>query len=214
MSHHRPRRKATIYTRNGDRGETGLFSGQRLPKSHIIFEALGDLDELNAKLGAVRLGLLEDDSDSEFENMVREIQSRLIDIGSSVATPRDATKSKTKLERTAFEQEHVDQLEGFIDRLEAELPKLTSFILPSGGKRAVAFHEARTLCRRAERHLVAAAEAFEQEDTVKRYINRLSDLLFMCARYYSRKDGFPEHVYRKQRKTRKRARSQENEVDV
>lgn len=212
MSHYRLHRKATIYTRHGDRGETGLFSGQRLPKSHVVFEALGDLDELNAKLGAVRLGLLEDDSDAEFENMVREIQSRLIDIGSSVATPRNATKSKTKLERTAFEQEHVDQLEVFIDRLESELPKLTAFILPSGGKRAVAFHEARTICRRAERHLIAVDVAFEQEDTVKRYVNRLSDLLFLCGRYYSRKDGHPEHIYRKQR--RKCARSQETEVDV
>ena len=127
-----------IYTRTGDRGDTALFSGQRLQKSHPIFDALGDVDELNAKLGTVRLGLLEDDSDAAFEDMIRKIQSRLIDIGSSVATPRDAS-SQTKLRRTAFDQRHVDQLETFIDGLESQLPKLTTFILPSGGKRAWPF---------------------------------------------------------------------------
>lgn len=199
-----------IYTRSGDQGETGLFSGQRLQKSHVIFDALGTVDELNAKMGTVRLGLLEDEVDEEFENMIREIQSRLIDIGSSVATPRD-TRSRAKLQRTAFDQRHVDRLETFIDGLESQLPKLTTFILPSGGKRAMAFHEARTVCRRAERAVIRAREEFELEGTVMSYLNRLSDLLFMCARFYSHKDGFPEHTYRKPRTTLTR---RGREVDI
>lgn len=203
-----------IYTRTGDQGETVLFNNQRLQKSHVVFDALGSIDELNAKLGAVRLGLLEDEEDTDFESMVREIQSRLIDIGSSVATPRDATRSRAKLQRTAFNQEHVDRLETFIDGLESRLPKLTTFILPSGGKRAIAFHEARTVCRRAERVVIRTKEEFELEATVMSYLNRLSDLLFMCARFYSHKDGFPEHTYRKSTAGRKRRGSQECSVDV
>lgn len=195
----RPRRKATIYTRTGDQGETILFSGQRLSKSHFIFDALGTIDELNAKLGTIRVHLL-DDEYSEMEEMVRAIQSRLIDIGSSVATPRNATQSRTKLERTSFEQEHVDRLEEYIDHLDTRLPRLTTFILPSGGTRAAAFHEARTVARRAEREVIRIGTDFEQEATVLRYLNRLSDLLFMCARFCSRQDGFVEHVYCKPKK--------------
>lgn len=198
-----------IYTRTGDQGETGLFSGQRLRKSHVIFEALGGVDELNAKLGTVRLGLLSDE-DTEFENMILEIQSRLIDIGSSLATPRD-TRSRAKLQRTTFETAHVERLETFIDGLESQLPKLTTFILPSGGKRAMAFHEARTVCRRAERAAIRAKEDVALESTVMCYLNRLSDLMFMCARYYSQKDGYPEHTYRKPRTGRV---TRGREVDV
>ena len=201
-----------IYTRTGDRGESGLFNNLRLQKSHVVFDALGDVDELNAKLGTVRLRLLEDEDNARFEHMIREIQSRLIDIGSSVATPRDATRSRAKLKRTTFDQEHVDQLESFIDSL--VLPKLTKFILPSGGKRATAFHEARTVCRRAERAVIRAKGEFELEDTVMSYLNRLSDLLFMCARFFSNKDGFPEHAYRKPIQGRVRRSSKECEVDV
>lgn len=213
MTHYRPRRKATIYTRTGDRGDTVLFSGQRLSKAHPIFEALGTVDELNAKLGTVRLSLL-DDEDTEMEEMMRTIQSRLIDIGSSIATPRNATISQSKLARTSFEQEHVDHLEEYIDRLEARLPKLTAFILPSGGKRACAFHEARTVARRAERSVIRVGEEFEQEPAVLRYLNRLSDLFFMCARYCSREGGFVEHVYRKPRKSRNRGSGRERVVEV
>lgn len=195
----RPRRKAAIYTRTGDRGETGLFSGDRLSKAHAIFDALGDVDELNCKLAGVRLALL-DDADDEFEETVREIQSRLLDIGSSLATPRDRTLSRTKLSRTHFDSCHVDWLETFIDRLEPRVPRLNSFILPSGGKRAVAFHEARAIARRAERHVIRAAEHFALEDPVLQFLNRLSDLFFLCARYYSLADGYVEHRYRKPRR--------------
>uniref|UniRef100_A0A7S3VUM6 Corrinoid adenosyltransferase MMAB n=1 Tax=Dunaliella tertiolecta TaxID=3047 RepID=A0A7S3VUM6_DUNTE len=153
-----------IYTRTGDSGTSSLYTGQRLPKDCSFFEALGDVDELNSAVGMARefvLGI----SDT-LADQLAEIQSRLLDVGSAVATPSDPTNSAgMKVKRTRFDPAHSTSLEVNMDELDKELPPLRNFILPSGGKAASALHVARTVCRRAERSVVALARSTTSEDS-------------------------------------------------
>lgn len=174
-----------IYTKRGDAGETDLFGGDRVRKDARRVAAYGDVDELNATVGqAVAAG-----ADPALGDALREIQSALFDLGSSLATPDPAHRAKAGI--AGVSSEDITALEALIDRLEADLPPLTTFILPGGSPSAAAFHVARTVCRRAERAAVrlAATEGESVEETTLRYLNRLSDLLFVIARHENARQG-------------------------
>lgn len=167
-----------IYTKTGDQGHTGLYSGARLSKADPVFACLGDLDELNAALGMA----MSTPCEAPIKSQVRIIQGWLIEAGSCVATPDDSGSSRAKVQRTRFDDVRVARLEAWIDDLDKRLPKLTRFILPSGGQAASALHFARSVCRRAERALVALDGRDEELAGVLMFLNRTSDFLFMAAR--------------------------------
>jgi len=181
-----------IYTKTGDGGSSSLYNGERRQKTDAIFQALGDVDELNSLLGIAREYIL--CTGEELNTQLESIQSRLLDIGSCIATPDSSNESK--LQRVSFSEDYVDQLEEWIDSHTAKLPTLTQFILPSGGKSAAHLHLARSVCRRSERSTLACEES-ERLKQVTRYLNRLSDYLFTVARVCALLDGRPEVLYRK-----------------
>jgi cob(I)alamin adenosyltransferase len=168
-----------IYTRTGDGGETRLASGQPVSKASLRVAAYGDVDETNACLGLVRLHT---GPDPAFDALLGRVQNELFDLGADLATPAKAGEAEGSALRILDSQ--VTRLEQEIDQLNADLPPLQSFILPGGTPAAAALHLARTVCRRAERSLVALTEAGEtvSAPTLK-YLNRLSDLLFVAGRY-------------------------------
>jgi cob(I)alamin adenosyltransferase len=172
-----------IYTRRGDQGETDLFGGERVSKDDRRVAAYGEIDELNAAIGAAAAASAQDD----LRLRVQRIQSTLFDIGAHLATPDPDHRSKAGV--PCAHPEDVEELEGEIDRLEGELEPLRSFVLPGGTPAAAAFHLARTVCRRAERSLVALDRAESVDEVVLRYVNRLSDLLFTFARVENRRTG-------------------------
>ena len=163
---------AKIYTRRGDDGSTGLFGGPRVRKDDLRVAAYGDVDELNSALGVAR-----EELSADLLQLVDELQSELFTLGSELATP-DAEKAPKEVPRVTAQ--HVERLEREIDRLTAELPEMRNFILPGGSRAGAALHLCRTICRRAERQMVALGEGVSQ--TALAYINRLSDLLFTMAR--------------------------------
>ncbi|KAJ3149222.1 hypothetical protein HDU89_003938 [Geranomyces variabilis] len=189
-------RHLKIYTRTGDKGTSSLYTGERRPKDDDIFEALGTTDELSSLLGlAIAYST---DAKNGLEAKLQKVQCLLQDIGSNVATPR-SNASDAKLVRTTFDVNGtlVAELETWIDTLDAELPPLKNFILPSGGKAASTLHVARSVARRAERTVVPiVAAGFADESTVK-YLNRLSDFLFNAARFAAKHEGQVETIYRK-----------------
>lgn len=175
-----------IYTRTGDGGKTRLVSGEPVAKTDPRVEAYGAVDELNAVMGLVRL---ETAADDVLDPILARIQNDLFDLGADLATP--ATMAGAALR---IVDAQVERLEGEIDRLNADLTPLTSFVLPGGSRAAAALHLARTVCRRAERRAVAFADAVSPEGGATpegatahgpalRYLNRLSDLLFVASRY-------------------------------
>jgi cob(I)alamin adenosyltransferase len=177
-----------IYTRRGDAGQTDLFGGERIAKDALRVAAYGDVDELNALLGlAVASG-----ADPALEDSLRTIQNALFDLGASLATPDAGHRKKAAVEGVGSSD--VDVLEALIDRLDGSLEKLTAFILPGGSLSAAAFHVARTGCRRAERTVVrlAGVEGESVEETSIRYLNRLSDLLFVMARHENARQGISD----------------------
>lgn len=174
-----------IYTRTGDDGDTGLFDGTRVSKSHPRVAAYGDVDELNAWLGLVRAST----DDQDLVEMLDRIQRDLFALGARLADP--AHRIADRVTKAAVTDEDVTRLEGWIDRLESELPPLRRFILPGGSRNAAGLHVARTICRRAERSIVSlGAEAIEPELLI--YLNRLSDLLFVMGRAANRRSGAAE----------------------
>lgn len=188
-----------IYTKTGDEGTSSLFNGERRGKTDPSFAALGDVDELNANVGLARehcLDLKDETARKALTTQLSSIQSRLLDIGSAVATPLP-TSSSTKISRSHFSDEHAEELEGWIDEMDEELPTLTTFILPSGGKAGAQLHVARAVCRRAERAVVTLADTVAP--SVSKYMNRLSDYLFTAARLASHRDGREEVTYKKAR---------------
>jgi cob(I)alamin adenosyltransferase len=162
-----------IYTRRGDDGSTGLFGGPRVRKDDMRVAAYGDVDELNSALGMAREELL---SQADLLAFVDALQSELFTLGSELATP-DAEKAPREVPR--IEPRHVERLEQEIDRLTAELPEMRNFILPGGSRAGAALHFCRTICRRAERHMVSLEKV---SPVALAYVNRLSDLLFTMAR--------------------------------
>lgn len=169
-----------IYTKTGDRGETGLFGGPRVRKDHPRVEAYGSVDELNAVLGLVRCENVGDPLD----RLLATIQNELFELGAELASPqpdRVGTRRITADQATA--------LESAIDEHEAGLPPLKAFILPGGCRAAALLHVARTVCRRAERRVVTLSEQESLGSDVIIYLNRLSDLLFVLARAVNQAAG-------------------------
>jgi cob(I)alamin adenosyltransferase len=164
-----------IYTKTGDDGRTGLFGGARVLKDDAQVEAYGSVDETNACLGVARAAGLSPDIDAALER----IQAQLFVLGAELATPAD---HRSRLRLPLLDAADVTTLEREIDRLEAGLPALTSFVLPAGTAAASALHHARTVCRRAERRVVAVQSSAELRSELVIYLNRLSDLLFVLAR--------------------------------
>lgn len=177
-----------IYTKTGDRGETSLFAGGRVGKDAPRVEAYGTVDELNACLGMVCAQL----PDGEVLDCLRRIQAELFDVGADLATPTTATTRKA-IPRVREEQ--TLRLEQWIDRYEEELPALMRFILPSGSLAGASLHFARTVCRRAERRVVALSKVEAINLELIRYLNRLSDLLFVLARVINQRAQMPETTW-------------------
>jgi cob(I)alamin adenosyltransferase len=167
-----------IYTRTGDKGETGLFGGQRVLKDDLRVEAYGTVDELNALLGVAATK----SADEGLGPLIARIQNELFDLGSDLATPLEEGESRGKITIPRATGDHVEKLESEIDLLEAELTPLRQFILPGGTELAAFLHFARTVCRRAERSCVTLSRSENVNPEVIRYLNRLSDLLFVMAR--------------------------------
>ena len=174
-----------IYTRAGDGGRTRLASGESVSKTSGRVEAYGAVDELNAVLGLVRRETI---GDGDLDPILARIQNELFDLGADLATPTKAGGDDRALRITAGQ---VSRLESEIDRLNDGLGPLTSFVLPGGCAASAVLHLARTVCRRAERRAVAFAEAESQTShrEALRYLNRLSDLLFVAARFANARDG-------------------------
>jgi cob(I)alamin adenosyltransferase len=168
-------RAVKIYTKTGDAGETGLFGGPRIRKSDPRVDAYGEVDELNASVGAAR-ALVED---PEIDRELAKIQEELFCVGAELATPHGA---KARSAIPPVETSWPTRLEAAIDAWTVELPALSKFVLPGGTRSAAALHVARAVCRRAERRVVALAGGAEIEPAVLVYLNRLSDFLFVAAR--------------------------------
>lgn len=168
-----------IYTRGGDKGQTSLGNGKRVSKDDIRVEAYGDVDELNAILGIARLSI-----PSEYDPYLSRIQNDLFDLGADLCTPEEENPKYPPLRMTS---QQVERLENEIDSLNAELSPLNSFILPGGSEVSAHLHHARTVCRRAERRMVSLAAVEKINENSIHYVNRLSDFLFVSARYLNEK---------------------------
>jgi cob(I)alamin adenosyltransferase len=177
-----------IYTRTGDDGSTGLLGPGRVPKHAGRVEAYGSVDELNAVLGRVQAH----DTGNWLSAELSTIQSKLFHLGAELAA--STPEALGGMERIS--DEDVAALERWIDRLDAELPPLAKFVLPGGSGLGAELHVARTVCRRAERRIVALAQAEALELRLVRYVNRLADLLFVMARWCNRRAGAAETEWR------------------
>ncbi|NWF67623.1 MAG: cob(I)yrinic acid a,c-diamide adenosyltransferase [Chloroflexi bacterium] len=176
-----------IYTKTGDAGETSLFSGGRVPKTHLRVEVYGTVDELNSLLGVVRALRPHPQVDSWLEH----VQNQLFQLGADLATPLEAKADWV----VRIDAPAVAWLENVIDQMDADLPELKNFILPGGTPAAAQIHVARTVCRRAERLAVALQDGEALGEHVIPYCNRLSDFLFVLARWENLKAGIPEEKW-------------------
>ena len=172
-----------IYTKTGDEGETSLFGGKRVCKDCIEMRVIGEIDELNASLGMVVFELQE----GELKNFILEIQRDLFQAGSEVASLQTNLQNIEKID-----SEKISKIEQMIDKLWSELPELKNFILPGGCKAGALLHQARTICRRAERELVEFGKTAQIRPELYAYFNRLSDFLFTAARWVNFKAGVKE----------------------
>jgi cob(I)alamin adenosyltransferase len=174
-----------IYTRTGDKGETGLVGGARVAKDSIRVQAYGNVDELNSVLGLSRSFLL----DKQLDILIEEIQKDLFVAGADLASPETKTVGR---EIPRITPERILEMEKTIDRLQEELPPLKAFVLPSGGQTGALLHFARTVARRAERNIVTLSKTETINEQILPYINRLSDLLFVIARVVNHREGKTE----------------------
>lgn len=182
-----------VYTRGGDKGKTSLVGGDRVRKDHIRIESYGTVDELNAIIGLIRTFNNRSESPeavrARIDQQLHRVQNDLFNVGADLATPAEKRWEGMRRVHT----DDVTRLEGWIDGLNDELEPLKEFILPGGGPVGAFFHQARTVCRRAERITVALAEQEEDIDTIMGYLNRLSDYLFVAGRWaakYHEEDEF------------------------
>lgn len=176
-----------IYTKTGDRGETGTFGGPRIRKDDPRVEAMGAVDELNAVLGVVRC----EGPDEHLDKLLQTIQNELFDLGAELGSPEPERVGMKRITGT-----RIARLEAAIDEREASLAPLTAFILPGGIRAAALLHLARTVCRRAERRVVALGQHAEVAEEVVVYLNRLSDLLFVLARSVNHSAGTGDVLWR------------------
>ncbi|XP_056273979.1 corrinoid adenosyltransferase isoform X1 [Pseudoliparis swirei] len=215
-------RAPKIYTRTGDKGFSSTFTGERRPKEDQVFEALGNTDELSSAIGLAREFCLDRGHTFTYQLdkvlmlhsltsviahepdviiptvlcLSLQIQCILQDVGSNIATPR-STARESHMKKTTFTAQPTADLENWIDKFTEELPPLTNFILPSGGKGSAALHLARTVCRRAERSVAPIVRTGEADPDVAKFLNRLSDYLFTAARYAASKEGKEETIYKR-----------------
>ena len=183
-----------VYTKTGDRGETGLVGGKRIPKTHSRIEAYGTIDELMSVLGIVRSFNSKKEPSKrreKFEVILQAIQQKLFDLGSQLATlPGDEYEGQVQVK-----QKDIEWLEAVIDAMNDELSPLTSFILPGGSPLNAFLHQARTVCRRAEREVLRLRLDEEIGDAIVPYLNRLSDALFVFGRWVSSTLGETEILW-------------------
>lgn len=177
-------RLSKIYTRTGDDGTTGLGDGSRIEKDHARMQAIGSVDETNSLIGLMLSEIPEAD---ELHVIFTDIQHDLFDLGGELSIPG----------YELIKAERVEALEQLLDRLNAELPPLKNFILPGGSKAAGFCHLARAVCRRAERDIVSLNHTTAVNAAGRQFINRLSDLLFVCARILARRDGGSEILWKR-----------------
>lgn len=188
-----------VYTRSGDQGETGLVGGRRVPKDDLRIECYGTVDELNSVLGLVRLysqasgqaSGQEREEMARFDAILARVQNELFNLGSLLATRSEDLRSTQPI----IQAHHVEQLEREIDHYNEGLGELRSFVLPGGGPLGAHLHLARTVCRRAERLAVALKRREEIPAESIYYLNRLSDALFVWARWAARATGSPEALW-------------------
>ena len=174
-------RLSKIYTRTGDKGETGLGDGTRIEKDHIRVEAFGDTDELNSIIGMIRAHELP----NNIEACLSKVQHHLFDLGGELCIPG----------HVALDENYISYLENTLDGFNANLPMLKEFILPAGGKATSTCHLARTVCRRAERRVVSLSKNEDVSSYSIQYLNRLSDLLFVIARVLARHENGSEVLW-------------------
>jgi len=179
-----------IYTRTGDTGQTSLFGGGRVDKHHLRVAAYGDIDEMNSVLGTAIAC-----EPQEFEAPFLEaIQRDLFSIGGQLATP-NPEKMQPALDKAGLSVSRISEFEAFIDSADTELPTLEAFVLPAGTMKAVLFHHARTVCRRAERAVVALSREDTVPEPIVAYLNRLSDVLFTLARLANHRANVPDQTW-------------------
>jgi cob(I)alamin adenosyltransferase len=176
-----------LYTRTGDGGETSYFGGSRVRKDDPRLDAYGEIDELNAWLGLVRAS----DLDGDLDEALARVQRDLFALGAQLADPGE--KLSARVTKAVIADADVERLEGLIDTLDAQVPPLRHFVLSGGTPAGAAVHVARTVCRRAERRMVALASPVEA--VLLRYVNRLSDLLFVLARVVNHRAGRVEEEW-------------------
>jgi cob(I)alamin adenosyltransferase len=186
-----------VYTRTGDKGETGLVGGKRVPKDSPRIEAYGTIDELNSIVGLARVFNEEKLNKSEahrfLDSVLRQIEDELFDLGSELATPPDFFKEG--MYRVG--EREVKKLEQVMDECQKELEPLKSFILPGGGRIGAYLHQCRTVCRRAEREILRLSRVEELNEWSLKYVNRLSDLFFVLSRWISKQTGEAEYLWQR-----------------
>jgi cob(I)alamin adenosyltransferase len=174
-----------IYTKVGDDGTTGLFGGPRVPKDHLRVQAYGDVDELNSTIGVAR----SECQDAELGAILSRLQNQLFDLGGELATPDQAHAPKAV---PLVTEEDITRMEREMDAFDQELEPLKAFVLPAGAKLAAHLHVSRTVCRRAERAAVTLARHESVPPDSVKFLNRLSDLLFVMARVANKRAGVAE----------------------
>lgn len=176
-----------IYTRTGDDGTTSLFGGERVGKGNARIDAYGTVDEANSVVGLARSHLRDEPGAERLDPVLGEVQEELFVVGADLATPVDAKPLVPRIK-----EEHVTRVEDRIDTFDADLDPLKSFVLPGGSPAGASLHSARTICRRAERLVVQASASTPINEKTKVYLNRLSDLLFVLARWANKQAGIRE----------------------
>jgi len=179
-----------IYTKGGDKGETGLFGGDRVLKSSERIEAYGTIDELNSFIGLA----VEEVKSPEIKTVLQKIQNELFTLGSDLATPLDEKNEKYKIPRVP--KSFYEEAEKQIDKIEEQLEPLQNFILPGGSKASALLNICRTICRRAERRVVALKASIDIGENIIIFLNRLSDLFFVLARYENMISGIPDIIWK------------------
>jgi cob(I)alamin adenosyltransferase len=186
-----------VYTRTGDRGETALVGGKRVPKDSLRIEAYGTIDELNSIVGLARVFNEESIDAGEAHRFMDEVlcrlQDELFDIGSELATPPEFYQQG--MYRVSGDE--IDRLEKLMDKCQEELEPLKSFILPGGGRIGAYLHQCRTVCRRAERDILRLSREEEISPDLIKYVNRLSDLFFVLSRWIAKQTGEQEYLWQR-----------------
>jgi cob(I)alamin adenosyltransferase len=186
-----------VYTRTGDRGETALVGGKRVPKDSTRIEAYGAIDELNSVIGIARVfneeSLQAGEAHRFLDEVLCRLQDELFDLGSELAAPPDF--AQPGMYRVS--ENEIERIEKLIDRCQKDLEPLKSFILPGGGRVGAYLHQCRTVCRRAEREILRLSRVEEINPALFKYVNRLSDLFFVLSRWIAKQTGAPEYLWQR-----------------